>query len=320
MDLSIIIVNWNSRDHLKKCIASIGVSIRQISYEVVVIDAGSFDGCDVMLREHYPDVHFIQEPANVGFARANNRAFEASSGRCVLFLNPDTEVVGSAIETMYSRLVSLPDAGVVGCRLNNSDGSLQSSCIQSFPTITNQLLNSEFLRKRWPRSSLWGMAALFESGADSYPVDGISGACMMVRRRIFEDVGRFSDDYFMYIEDMDLSSKVRRAGFTNYYVPQATVVHHGGQSSQQAASVFAAVMIPEAIRRFLRKTRGEAYSVGYRVTMLLSAMGRLSVLGVAWLGGWRSASCEASYRKWFAILQWSLNCDGIVAKYYRDRR
>jgi len=318
MDLSIVIVNWNSREFLRKCLASLVASMRTIRYEIVVIDSGSFDGCDAMLREHYPQVRFVQSAENLGFAKANNRAFEASSGECVLFLNPDTEVVGSAIETMHASLGSLPDAGTVGCRLMNSDGTLQFSCVQSFPTITNQVLDSEFFRKIWPKSPLWGMAALFEDGADACEVEGISGACLMVRRSTFEQVGRFSEEYFMYVEDLDLSCKVRRAGYRNYYVPDATVVHHGGQSSQQAASAFAATMTREAIRRFLRKTRGTAYSAGYRFMMLVSAVGRLCVLGAAWIAGGGSPSRAASYRKWWAILCWSVNRDGIVARYYHN--
>lgn len=318
MDLSIVIVNWNSREFLRSCLASIVASVRTLRYEVVVIDSGSFDGCEAMLREHYPQVRFLQSSENLGFARANNRAFEASSGECVLFLNPDTEVAGSAIEMMHAFLTSLPDAAIVGCRLVNSDGTLQSSCVQSFPTITNQVLNSEFFRKLWPKSPLWGMAVLFEDGPGASEVEGVSGACLMVRRSVFEQVGRFSEEYFMYVEDLDLSCKVRRAGYKNYYVPDATVVHHGGQSSQQAASAFAATMTREAIRRFLRKTRGAAYSAGYRIMMLLSAVGRLCVLGAAWITRRGSPSRAASCRKWFAILRWSLNCDGIVARYYRS--
>jgi N-acetylglucosaminyl-diphospho-decaprenol L-rhamnosyltransferase len=318
VDLSIIIVNWKSREYLRRCLASITAAVPAIRYEVVVIDSGSFDGCGEMLREHYPGVRFVQSAENAGFAKANNQAFENAIGECLLFLNPDTEIVGSAINDLHNAITTLPNAGIVGCRLKNGDGTLQSSCIQAFPTIMNQALDSELLRKRWPKSALWGMAPLFEHGRPAYEVEGISGACLMIRRSVFEQVGWFSEDYFMYVEDMDLSSKVARAGYQNYYVPGATVIHYGGQSSDQAASVFAAVMIPEAIRRFLRKSRGSAYSAAYRVMMVLMAIGRLSVLCVAWiLGGWRTPALAASCRKWFAIFRWGFNCDGIVAQYYR---
>jgi N-acetylglucosaminyl-diphospho-decaprenol L-rhamnosyltransferase len=318
MDVSVIIVNWHSREHLRKCLASIVAGARTIHYEIVVIDSGSFDGCAEMVGEHFPQVRFIQSAENLGFSKANNQASEIATGDCLLFLNPDTEIVDSAIDELHAALISLPNAGIVGGRLINADGTLQSSCIQAFPTLANQALNSEFLRKRWPKSTLWGMAPLFEHGRPAYEVEGISGACLMIRRSLFEQVGRFSEDYFMYVEDMDLSCKVAGAGYQNYYVPGATVTHYGGQSSDQAANTFAAVMIPEAIRRFLRKSRGSAYSAAYRVMMVLMAIGRLSVLCVAWiLGGWRTPALAASCRKWFAIFRWGFNCDGIVAQYYR---
>lgn len=201
MDVSVIIVNWNSREDLKRCIASIRMHTRDIEYEIVVIDSGSNDGCDQMLRENYPDVRFVQSATNLGFARANNRAFEEATGENLLFLNPDTELTGPAITRLRSHLHSHPNAGIVGCRLLNSDGTLQSSCIQSIPTIWNQLLNSQFLRTRWPKSGLWGMAPLFQQGIAPREVEAISGACLMVRRHTFQQVNGFSEEYFMYAED-----------------------------------------------------------------------------------------------------------------------
>lgn len=319
MNLSIVIVNWNSREDLKRCLASVLKYTRDISFEIVVIDSGSFDGCDRMLSEHYPQVRFVQSAANLGFAKANNRAFEETTGETVLFLNPDTEVVASAVGTLYLALHSLPNAGLVGGKLLNSDGTLQSSCVLSMPTLANQLLNSEFLRTRWPKSRLWGMAPLFAEGSHAREVEAISGACLMVRRATFEKVGRFSEDYFMYAEDVDLAYKVRSAGCVNYYVPDATVMHHGGNSSAQASSTFAAVMIPEATWRFFRKTRGAAYSFGYRSVVFGSALGRLALIALSQSvsrASGRGNERNGSWRKWLAILRWSLKRNELVNKYY----
>jgi GT2 family glycosyltransferase len=314
-DVSIIIVNWNSRDHLGKCLASIYSAPRRLRFEVLVIDSGSFDGADEMLREHYPQVRFIQSQTNLGFARANNRAAAAATGKVLLFLNPDTEILGTAIETLHAALTTLADAGVVGGTLLNSDGTVQTSCIQPMPTLANQLLGSEALMARWPKSRLWGRAALYATGDEAREVEGISGACLMIQRATFENVGGFSEDYFMYAEDVDLSHKVRRQGRRNYYVRDAIVVHHGGCSSGQAVSAFAAVMMREAIHRFFMKTRGRAYSVAYRVGMLASAAGRLGAIAVSGLAGRRDALAGAR-RKWRAVLLWSINRDGIVSRYY----
>lgn len=309
MELSIIIVNWNSKDYLKKCIASIMGSKSEIKLEIVVIDGGSFDGSGEMLKECYPQVKFIQSDKNVGFAKANNIAFKASNGSHVLFLNPDTEVVVSAIDILLEQMQKLPKAGAIGCKLLNADGSVQTSCIQSFPTILNQLLNSEFLRTLFPKSRLWGMASLFVASNGPAEVEVISGACIMMRRSLFEQIGQFSEDYFMYAEDLDLCYKVRQAGYKNYYVPNATVFHFGGGSTQQRPSDFAVVMMRASVWRFLRKTQGEMYGSGYRCSMLISAIGRivcLLVLLPLYLVLGCLASWKASARKWWAISVWSM--------------
>jgi GT2 family glycosyltransferase len=324
MDLSIVVVNWHSRDYLHKCIASILTHTRDIAYEIIVIDSASFDGCDRMLREEYPQVRFLQSATNVGFAKANNCAFQESHGDCLLFLNPDTKLVGPAINTLYEYLQSLPDAGALGCRLLNSNGTLQSTCIRAIPTVLNRILDSELLRTRWRRSRLWGMAPLYEEGTAAKEAEAISGACLMVKRSVFEKVGRFSEDYFMYAEDMDLSYKIRSAGYRNYYVPAATVVHYGGSSSEHTPTPFSAVMMPEATWRFLRKTGGPLHGLAYRLGMCASAVLRLLLLAVGSRlrpGERQNQTWQTSSRKWRSVLRWSLNRDMLVRQYYpRVRR
>lgn len=307
MDLSIIIVNWKSKSYLQKCLASIYANTRSIEFEIVVIDSGSFDGCEQMLCEEFPKVRFIQSETNLGFAQANNTAFHISRGEHVLFLNPDTEVVGAALPLMLKCLRELPDAGSVGCKLLNTDGSVQTSCIQSVPTILNQMLDSEFLRARWPKAALWGTAVLYEDHDQPQPVEAISGACVMVKRAVFEQVGGFSEDYFMYSEDIDLCYNLTERGWKNYYLPKAAVVHHGGGSSSVAVSQFAIVMMRQSIWLFLRKTRGDFYAGFYRCTTMIAALLRILLLlltlpilevfrrGEAW---------RCSLGKWQAVFRW----------------
>jgi hypothetical protein len=309
MDLSIIIVNWNSVEFLKKCIPSIRAGIHDIEYEIVVIDSASFDGCEEMLRENFPKVKFIQSQENVGFARANNHAFAHSCGHSVLFLNPDTEIEGSAINTIYKYLQKLPKAGALGCKLLNSDRSIQTSCIQSFPTILNQVLDSEFLRLRSHQSSLWGIAPLYEEKSKFSVVDAISGACIMMNRDLFEQIGKFSEDYFMYTEDIDLCYKIKQAGHLNYYLPEATIIHYGGGSSHEAKSNFAVIMMRESMYKFLKKTKGRCYAWCYRVSMLFIALFRLALLTINRL---IKPGNESSFQKWCAILQWSLRRDKSI--------
>ncbi len=313
MDLSIIIVNWNSVEFLKKCLASVKAGTHGIHYEIIVIDSASFDGCEEMLRKHYPEVVFIQSQENVGFARANNIAFEKSRASKLLFLNPDTEIDDSAIDIIYNSLQELPEAGAVGCKLLNTDRTIQTSCIQSFPTILNQTLDSEFLRRRISTSSLWGMAPLFNNNQEPSIVDAISGACIMMERKTFEQIGKFSEEYFMFTEDIDLCYKVKNAGYLNYYVPEASIVHHGGGSSQEAKSNFAVVMMRESMYQFLTKTKGHSYAWCYRIFMLFSALLRLFTLWISSVVFKRQN--RNPINKWQAVLQWALNRNELIKNY-----
>ena len=309
MDLSIVIVNWNSKEYLRRCIASILAKTQGIEFEILVNDSASFDGSGEMLRQNYPQVRFIQSDMNLGFAKANNKAFREACGRCILFLNPDTEFVSPAANIMFDYLNRLPEAGAIGCKLLNGDRSIQTSCIQSFPTILNQLLGSEYLRRLWPKSSLWGMAPLFNFGKEPKEVDVISGACIMIKRAIFEWVGLFSEDYFMYAEDLDLCYKVKQVGYKNYFIPKATVVHFGGGSTQRIASAYSVVLMRESVWHFLRKTRGELYGLGYRFTMLVSALGRLGIMLIflpVFIVRKKVETWKLSMKKWRAIMEWSL--------------
>jgi len=317
MEISIIIVNWHSSADLQQCLESLRRFAPRVAYEVIVVDAGSFDGCAAMLAQHFPDVRFVQCPTNRGFAGSNNLGAAVATGSALLFLNPDTILTEAAIDHLHQTLQTQPDAGAVGSRLLNRDGSVQTSCVQAFPTILNQALNSEFLRRRFPRSRLWGNAVLLEQGEGPRRVEVISGACLMIRRATFEAVGRFSEDYFMYSEDVDLSAKVMDAGFTNYFQPEATVVHLGGQSSSSAGSQFASVMLREATRRFLSKRRGVAYSLAFRLVTAGCAIGRVGLLGGAWLTGRRTPEAAASAQKWRAVLRWACGDDQVTRQYYR---
>ena len=317
-ELSIIIVNWNSKDYVRKCVQTVYAHTRGIAFEILVVDGASYDGCGEMLAREFPEVRFIQSEKNVGFARANNLGYEQSRGDCLLFLNPDTELSGPAINVLRAALLELDHAGIVGAKLFNTDGSVQTSCIQAYPTILNQLLDAEVLRMTFPRLSFWGIAPLFSPGEKPVAVQVLSGACLMMRRPVFAQVARFSEEYFMYAEDLDLCYKVNRAGLKNYYVPAASLIHHGGGSSKPNQSAFSNVMMRESVYRFLTKVRGKWYGAIYRFSLGLSALGRLALLSLVFpikLVRGEMAATGESFRKWTAILKWALGLQSWVAKY-----
>lgn len=320
VDLSIIIVNWNSKDYLRACIASIPASAGEVRHEIIVVDSASFDGCGEMLEKHFPQVRFIQSQTNLGFARANNLGAGQARGKALLFLNPDTEARGRAIERLFRHLLALPDAGIVGCRLLNTDGTLQMSCVQPLPTISNQIFNADILLRLFPGIGLWTSASRFEGKLSPAPVEAVSGACMMMWREAFEQVKGFSTDYFMYAEDLDLCHKTRAARLAIYYANDAEIVHHGGGSTRRGRNRFSEVMLPESVSRLLRKTRGNSYSRRYRLALSIAAGLRLMLLGLSWpvalMSRQRSIWSDA-FGKWLAILRWGIGLENWVHQYDR---
>ncbi len=318
VSVSVIIVNWRSKDYVRECLRTIACDRKCCDYEVLVVDNASGDGCGAMLEEEFPEVQYIESRENLGFARANNAAFARSRGRQILFLNPDTEIVGDAIQTLSAALDAIPDAGMVGARLLNSDLSLQTTCITALPSIMNQTLNVEYLRRTFPSWSIWGMRPLFEDSRIPAPVEAISGACMLAHREVVEQVGGFSTEYFMYSEDMDLCMKVEKTGKKIYYVPEARIVHHaGGSSSKREESNFSSIAMRESLVHYLAQYRGRIYAKTYRCCMVLMCMVRLLLLAVAtpmamYPKGYRRLSRAA--KKWVSILLWSLGMNHPVHK------
>jgi GT2 family glycosyltransferase len=314
-DVSIIIVNWNSKDFLRECLRSLRESGSSDRHEVIVVDNGSFDGCAEMLEREFPGVCFVQSETNLGFAKANNLGVARSTSRNLLFLNPDTEVLGAAIPTMVAFADRCPDAGIVGPKLLNSDRTVQMESIRAFPSLANQMLDSYYLKSRFPRLPLWGMRPLYDRSCTPTQVDVVSGASLMIKRHVFERVGGFSTRYFMYSEDVDLCYNVKAAGWSTYFVGRAQVIHHGGKSSALTpVSQFAAVLMRESRFKFLRTARGTLYAALYRWMIAASALCRLAMLALSLplLGTRRGAAIGMAIEKWFSVLRWSVGLERWV--------
>ena len=317
MDLSIIIVNWNSANFTKECVSSIHANTHALEYEIIVVDNASTDDSLKILESL--DVHLIRNLENLGFAHANNLGAVQSTGRVLLFLNPDTELVGPAINRMYSTLLASPAFGALGCKLLNTDRTLQTSCIQPIPTILNQLLDIEELKMTFPRLRMWGMRPLFEKLVGSpAKVEAVCGACVMIRREVFDRIGQFTTEYFMYGEDIDLCYQTRHAGYEVGYDSEAVIVHHGGGSSRKKADTgFGDIATREAICKFLRKTRGPLYAQTYRAAIAAASILRLVVLGIAFLTPLPRRDRDYlrfALRKWRRILSWSLGFEKWVKR------
>jgi GT2 family glycosyltransferase len=294
-----------------------------VDYEIIVVDNASYDGCGERLSRYFPDVIYVQSHCNLGFGRANNLGVQHSKGEVLLFLNPDTEVLEHAIDRLYEHYKNLDKPGAVGCKLINSDGSLQTSCVQPLPTVLNQILDTNVLRHLFPKSGMWGTEAFFFSTEEPVEVEAISGACLMIRKDSFERLEGFSPEFFMYGEDLDLCFKARNAGLHNYYVNNAMVVHHGGGSTNHSVSDFSNVMMRESIYRLLSKTNGRIYSNCYRIALSVTAVLRIALLGLlfpAWVSKSGRKSWTATVRKWFYILRWGLGFERWVRNYNQFKK
>jgi hypothetical protein len=311
MELSIIIVNWNSLAYLRVCLTSLYRAMSDLQYEIVVIDNASEENCRAILQE-YPLVRLIQARNNIGFARANNLGYAQSSGDIVLFLNPDTEVKGDDLTRLIRYLKANPNLGAAGPCLLNTDGSVQTSCVQALPTVWNQFLDCDFLRRRFPAAGMWGLAPLLEK--DKPEAEVISGACMAVKREVFETVGGFSEEYFMYADDLDLSYRIHEAGYKIHCFADCRVVHHGGKSSSQRDAGFADILKRTSIALFLRKTRGASYSRAYRALTAIAALLRIGLVACVVPFAGRSSAPKSdprlTLRKWFRILKWAVKPAG----------
>jgi len=269
IDLSILIVNWNTRDLLAGCLESVG---RPLAAEVVVVDNASTDGSAQMVRERYPWVRLIENAENVGFAAANNQAILQSQGRYALLLNSDTEVYPGALEELVRFMEAHPQAGGCGARLLNADGSLQTSC---YPMLTpgREFWRLLFLDRLWPRSSYVQKRWDPET---PHPVEVIKGACFLLRRAALEQVGLLDERYFMYTEEFDLCYRLAQAGWQLWWVPRAVVTHYGEASSKQMAEAMYVQLYRSKIQ-FCRKFGGARQANHFKRLLRLAYGPRLAV-------------------------------------------
>ena len=310
--LSILVVNWKSKEYVRRCLHTIHATCKDLNPQIVIVDGGSFDGCGKMLEAEFPRVEFVQSPDNRGFGRSNNLGFEKVTGDYVLLLNPDTELKPGALQKLLGEIVGKPDTGLVGPKLLNSDGTLQTSCVQSLPTPWNQAVDSEGLRRFLPNSRLWGVGQAFQA-KEPTEVEAISGACMLLKAETFRRIGGFSAEFFMYGEDMDLCAKVHRLGLKVLHVPSSEVIHHGGGSSKTQVSQFSTVMMRVSGQTYMRLNYGRTKAFLYRFLQAISATVRLIILIPACLlsAGPRRCSSKTSLQKWWYVLRWSLGFSPI---------
>jgi GT2 family glycosyltransferase len=232
MQLSIVIVNYNSKLLLENCLVSIKKASEEIKTEIIIVDNNSTDGSKEQLPSEFPGVKFICNNENIGFAKACNLGSKIASGKYILFLNPDTILSETSLTDCISFFESHPDAGAAGVRLMDIQKNFLKESKRGLPTPSTSFYKLFGLSALFPRSKIFSnyyQGHLPEKAIN--PVDVLSGAFMMIRRHVFEKLNGFDERFFMYGEDIDLSLRILQAGYKNYYLGTISVMHLKGGST-----------------------------------------------------------------------------------------
>lgn len=231
-ELSIIIVNYNTKDMTEACVDSIRKWSQGSAWEIIVVDNGSTDGSAETLKKIH-GIRLIVNAKNVGFAKANNKGIQSAKGKYILLLNSDTEIREDSIGTMLRFMDGHPAAGAATCRLDLTNGTMDPACHRGFPTPWAAFTYMTGLEKLFPTSRIFGHYHMgYKNLTIPHQVDCISGAFFFVRRAAIDDVGLLDEDYFMYAEDIDWAFRLKRAGWEVWFNPEATVLHKKKQSGR----------------------------------------------------------------------------------------
>jgi N-acetylglucosaminyl-diphospho-decaprenol L-rhamnosyltransferase len=257
MILSVVIVSYNVKYFLEQCLCSLtkaveSISLPGVSAEVYIIDNASSDGSPDFLEPLYPDFHFIRNKENTGFAKANNLALPLCSGEFILFLNPDIILAEDSLDICISFFRNHMDAGALGVRMIDGAGRFLRESKRGFPYPVTSFFKMSGLTRLFPRSKFFSSYYLGHLDEDrTQVVDVLSGACMFVKKTVLDQTGGFDEQFFMYAEDIDLSYRINKAGFINYYLPATTIIHFKGESTQK--DIHYVKMFYSAMHLFMQK-------------------------------------------------------------------
>jgi GT2 family glycosyltransferase len=277
MDISFIIVNWNTSQLLLDCLRSIATTVSGLASEIFVVDNGSTDGSVNAVKEQFGDrVVIIANSGNRGFARANNQALSRAQGNYIVLLNTDTILQDGSIRTLIDFLQKNPSAAMVGPRMIDRDGTLQN-CYDNFPSLATELLNKSLLRAVLPGK----YAGKNPSASGPFEVDSIIGACMAVRRDAIQKVGMLDEDFFFFLEETDWCFRLRAAGWKIYHHPGAAIIHLQGQSKKSRPAQ-ARVEYYRSLYLFFRKIRTPVSYALLRIVRFIKLLinGVLNLAGV----------------------------------------
>jgi len=280
IDVSIVIVSWNVREFLKACIDSIISTQGNLSVQIIVVDNASDDRSVELVRSEFTEIDLIETEANIGFGPASNIGLQSAKGRYIFLLNPDTVLQEKALIRLIEFLDSHEDFDLVGPQLYSPDGSIQWACARRLPSLALMLFQALYLH-RLPfigQQLLNRMIAHYDL-SESQEVDAISGAAMLGRRSVMNDVQGFDEMFLHTGEDVDLCFRLRERGSRIFYLADARVLHFGGQSSSQAWAR-SGTMGVLSTGRYLTRTRGRFHAWTYRLIVQLVQMPIMVIVGL----------------------------------------
>ncbi len=307
MDISIIIISWNTRVILQDCLTSIYKHGGDINYEVIVVDNCSTDDSAEMVKKDFPQVNVIENSENLGFARANNIGIRVSKGRYMCLINSDVTILDDCIGRLLLFMDERSAVGMAGPRILNPDRTVQHSC-RHFPSIWNNLCQSLGLNHLFPKSAFFSYWIMDYWSYDSIKsVDALSGCFWIIRREALDDVGLLDEDFFIYGEDLDWCRRFHEAGWDIVFYPGAEAVHLGGASAANTPVRFY-LEIQKADLHYWRKHHGKIGEVSYTVVILLREMVRVIARGFQYVF-WASQRETAGFklRRSLACIQFVLN-------------
>jgi len=294
-NLSIIIVNWNTKDLLADCLDSIMENGHGLSLQIFVVDTDSPDGCAEMVRTRFPDVHLIENETNVGFAAANNQALPLCFAEYVMLLNSDTQIVGNALVVLVDFLNEHPRAGAIGPKIVHPLSRLRTLSCGYQPTLRTIFNHYFFLSRLFPESQTFrGYHLLIDIHDDRpRPVEWLSGACLLVRRQVIEQVGPLREDWFMYVEDLEWCDRISAGGWELIHVPDAVVQHYQGASTQRNKAV-STMWIQNLKEYFVMRSR--ATRLESSLFSLVLAMGLTFRAVLYWVRGLVQGQSDVAWR------------------------
>ncbi|OGL72308.1 hypothetical protein A3D72_01400 [Candidatus Uhrbacteria bacterium RIFCSPHIGHO2_02_FULL_57_19] len=278
IDVSVIIVSWNTRELLGRCLKSLFEQTHGVSFEVFVVENASSDDSAEMVRSEFTQVNLIANDANLGFARANNQAIAEAKGECVLLLNPDTELIDDGISNLVAVARKHPEAGIVGGKILNPDRSIQAS-VRRFPTLCSQVLITLKFHHAFPDIPCLRRYFANDVNPESeQSADQVMGAFFLISRQALNIVGTLDERFFIWFEEVDYCKRVVNAGLKVLYTPVAQVVHHGGESFAQVFALKKQKMFNASLAKYMRK------HFGRRAWLAIQILRPVSLL-LAWFSG-----------------------------------